>query len=755
MKEEQLRDLLNSMSLKEKVFQLVQIPGQYFLSGVADTGTKTDGRPTDEELALVGSTLGIFGAKTTADIQMQHLKRHPHHIPLLFMHDVVHGLRTAFPIPLALGASFSPELVKQCSAAAAAESAASGLHVTFAPMLDLVRDPRWGRVMESFGEDPFLNAKLGKASVEGFRGCDGKMPEKGRVASCIKHFAAYGAAEAGRDYTGADLGGRQLREFYLPAYREALNAGADMVMSSFNAIDGIPATGNEELLRSTLREAWGFEGVLISDWNSVGELATRGVCSDLRQAAKLAMHCGVDIDMCSFAYARHLEALVREGEITEAQLDSAVFRVLELKNRLKLFEDPLRGVTPAGEERTILSPVSRALARKAVCECSVLLKNTGKQPLLPIAPERKTAFIGPYVDSKELHGAWAVSTDPEDTVSIRQAAEEFARVQGRQFIFSKGCRMTCREDLGPKSEESAVMAFREDAFPPQIEISDDPMLKEAVAAAESAETVVACLGEHRLMSGEGASRGELTLPEDQLKLLRSLQLANRNIVSVIFTGRPLDLREVCALSRSVLLVWMPGTEGGNGILDLLTGSAEPGGRLSMSMPYCLGQVPVYYNHFNTGRPKAENTKIPYYVSAYIDIPNSPLFPFGYGLGYTDFSVSGFELGAEKAELRNAAEAGPVTVRAMVKNIGPRCGQTVVQLYMRRPSAEALTPVKELKAFQKLALDPGEERELVFTLGSDAFCHVSADGSLHADKGTYRFTVGLNSESEDWKSLELL
>ena len=755
MKEEQLRDLLNSMSLKEKVFQLVQIPGQYFLSGVADTGTKTDGRPTDEELALVGSTLGIFGAKTTADIQMQHLKRHPHHIPLLFMHDVVHGLRTAFPIPLALGASFSPELVKQCSAAAAAESAASGLHVTFAPMLDLVRDPRWGRVMESFGEDPFLNAKLGRASVEGFRGCNGKIPEKGHVVSCIKHFAAYGAAEAGRDYTGADISGRQLREFYLPAYREALKAGADMVMSSFNAIDGIPATGNEELLQATLRKDWRFEGVLISDWNSVGELAKRGVCSDLRQATKLAMHCGVDIDMCSFAYARHLEALVCAGEITETQLDSAVFRVLELKNRLCLFEDPLRGVTVAGEERTILSPVSRALARRAVCECSVLLKNTGKQPLLPIAPERKVAFIGPYVDSKELHGAWAVSADPEDTISIRQAAEKLARAQGRQFDFSNGCKMTCREDLGPKSEERSVMHFREDTIPPQIEITDNPLLNEAVAAAESAEIVVACLGEHRLMSGEGASRGELTLPEEQLKLLRSLQLANRNIVSVIFTGRPLDLREVCALSKSVLLVWMPGTEGGNGILDLLTGSAEPGGRLSMSMPYCLGQIPVYYNHFNTGRPKAENTKIPYYVSSYIDIPNSPLFPFGYGLGYTDFSVSGFELSVEKTGLRNDAEERPVIARATVKNIGPRRGQTVVQLYVRRPSVEALTPVKELKAFRKLALDPGEEKEIVFTIGFDAFCHVAADGKMHADKGKYRITIGLNSESEDWKLLELM
>lgn len=755
MKKEQLMELLNSMSLKEKVFQLVQIPGQYFLSGIADTGTKTDNSLTGEELALIGSTLGIYGLETTAEIQKRHMEEHPHHIPLLFMHDVVHGLRTAFPIPLALGAAFSPDLVKMCTSAAADESAASGLHVTFAPMLDLVRDPRWGRVMESFGEDPFLNAMLGRASVEGFRGGNGETPEKWRVASCIKHFAAYGAAEAGRDYTGADMSSRILRECYLPAYIEGVRAGADMVMSSFNAIDGVPATGNEKLLKETLRDAWNFDGVLISDWDSVGELVKRGVCSDLREAARLALNCGIDIDMCSFAYARHLEALVREGEVAKEQVDRATFRVLELKNRLGLFEDPFRGATSTVERKKILSTANRALARNAVCECSVLLKNAGEQPLLPLASESKVAFTGPYVESKELHSAWAVSTDPEDTVSIREAAEELALSQGRSFIFAEGCTMTCREDLGPKSEERMVKYYREDTIPMQSVTTDVNMLKEAVAAAENADTVVVCLGEHRLMSGEGASRGELTLPKQQLELLKSLHSANKNIVSVIFTGRPLDLREVCELSRSVLLVWMPGTEGGNGILDLLIGAAEPGGRLSMSFPYCVGQVPVYYNHFNTGRPKPKNTKVPYYVSAYIDIPNSPLFPFGYGLSYTSFSVSGIKLSAEKTALQDSGSFGEIKAFASVKNTGLRRGQTLIQLYVSRPFAEALAPVKELKAFRKLALDPGEEKMIEFTIGNEELGHMGSDGKMHVVKGEYRIAIGLDSETEEWISLKIV
>ncbi len=750
MNTEQLRELLNSMSLKEKVFQLVQIRGQSFDAQTEDTGTDTELILSKEERALAGSTLGVFGAEKTRAIQLSYMEKHPHHIPLLFMHDVIHGLRTAFPMPLGLGASFSPELVYRCAAAAAEESVASGLHVTFAPMLDLVRDPRWGRVMESFGEDPFLNGEFARAAVQGFRGGAAAAPAEGRIASCIKHFAAYGAAEAGRDYSGADISRYSLQAFYLPSYRKGVDAGTDLVMTSFNLVEGVPSSANEELLRRTLRENWGFDGVLISDWNAVGELVSHGVCRDLREAAKLAMQCGVDIDMCSLAYPRHLEALVADGEVGEDLLDAAVLRVLELKNRLGLFEDPFRGASPDREKRSILCAEHRALAREAVCESAVLLKNAGEAPPLPLSPSAGVLFAGPYVGSRELHSAWAVSADPSDAPSIRHAAEALSRSEGWRFRFEEGCPMTRREDLGPRTEEVSVLRFRQDlpAASGCSEAGKPQSLQQAAAAAEQADVVVACLGEHRLMSGEGASRGELTLPEPQLELLRGLHRANGNVVSVIFTGRPLDLREVCALSRSVLLVWMPGTEGGGGILDLLTGRAEPGGRLTMTVPYCVGQVPVYYNRPNTGRPKPEDTKVPRFISAYIDIPNSPLFPFGYGLGYTTFSVSAPKLSADHALLRDDGSPEPVTAGVVVRNTGSRRGQTVVQLYIRRPPAAPAAPVKELRAFRKVTLDPGEERAVDFQIGRDELCRIGADGACAVEKGDYRIWIGLDSETDN-------
>ena len=754
MNTEQLRELLNSMSLKEKVFQLVQVRGQSFDAQTEDTGTDTELILSKEERALAGSTLGVFGAEKTRALQQNYMEKHPHHIPLLFMHDVIHGLRTAFPMPLGLGASFSPELVYRCAAAAAEESVASGLHVTFAPMLDLVRDPRWGRVMESFGEDPFLNGEFARAAVQGFRGSSAS-PAEGRIASCIKHFAAYGAAEAGRDYSGADISRYSLQAFYLPAYRKGVDAGTDLVMTSFNLVEGIPSSANEELLRKTLRERWGFDGVVISDWNAVGELVSHGICADLREAAKLAMQCGVDIDMCSLAYPRHLESLVADGEISEDLLDAAVMRVLELKNRLGLFEDPFRGASPARESRSILCAEHRALAREAVCESAVLLKNAGETPLLPLSPSSRVLFAGPYVDSRELHSAWAVSANPSDASSIRHAAGTLSREEGWRFSFAEGCSMTFREDLGPRTEEDFVARFRQDLFPSVCsETGESKLLQEAAAAAEQADVVIACLGEHRLMSGEGASRGELTLPERQLDLLRALHRANRNVVSVIFTGRPLDLREVCALSRSVLLVWMPGTEGSSGILDLLTGRAEPGGRLTMTLPYCVGQVPVYYNRPNTGRPKPRDTKVPRFISAYIDIPNSPLFPFGYGLGYTSFSVSAPMLSADRAVLRGDGSPEPVTAGVVVRNTGSRRGQAVVQLYIRRPPAAPAAPVKELRAFRKISLDPGEERALDFQIGWDELSRIGVDGTCAAEKGDYQIWIGLDSDTDNCAALTL-
>lgn len=726
MKETEIKALLRDMSLEEKVNQMVQLMGIFYSKdkkGVV-TGPLAELGFTEETMDQAGSILGTYGARDLMEIQKKQMERQPHHIPMLFMMDVIHGMKTIFPMPLAQGATFEPELSRRCAAAAAREAAVSGLHVTFSPMVDLVRDARWGRVMESTGEDPYLNGQMAAAQVRGFQGED--MSEPGKVCACVKHFAAYGGATAGRDYNTVELSEHTLRDFYLPAYQAGVEAGVGMIMTSFNTVNGIPASTNRWLMRDILRQEMGFEGVLISDFAAIGETVVHGHSEDLEGAAKMAVEAGVDIDMMSKCYGGKLTSLVREGIVEEALVDECALRVLRLKNKLGLFENPYKDADPEMEKEVLLCPEHRALAREAAGKACVLLKNEGA---LPVDGSKRVAFVGPYTDCKYLNSSWAFIGDTKDCVTLREAAEEvFDRTR---TSFHPGAPMLTpgQDDVGKEILGEHTMAEAE------------AMIAEAVEAAGQAELVVLPLGEWYQQSGEAASRAMLDLPEIQMRLLRRVAEVNENLVVVLFCGRPLDLREVSRLAKAVLVAWLPGTEGGHGVMDVLTGRVNPSGKLPMSFPYCVGQVPVHYNEYSTGRPERLDPQ-DHFRSRYLDIPNTPLYPFGFGLSYTEFEISPVELSRESVTDREGITAG-----VTVKNVGTCAGTEVVQLYIRDIAASVVRPVKELKGFERVTLEPGEERRVEFSIQEPMLRFTRADGTFGSEPGKFHLWIGNSSAAE--------
>lgn len=727
MEKEKLRELLEDMSLEEKVGQTLQLMGAFYQSDAEGvlTGPARELGIGAEDIRLAGSILGTYGADTLKKIQKDYMEQQPHHIPMLFMMDVIHGMKTIFPMPLAQGATFEPELSGRCNEVAAKEAAVSGLHVAFSPMADLVRDARWGRVMESTGEDPYLNSLFTAAEVRGFQGED--LSEPYRVCACVKHFAGYGGAVAGREYNTVELCEHTFREFYLKAYQAGIDAGAGMVMTSFNTVNGIPATTNRQLMRDVLRGEMGFEGVLISDFSAILETVAHGYSENEEKAAEHAMKAGVDIDMMTGVYAANLAKLVREGTVEEALLDECVMRILELKNRLGLFENPYKDADSEKEKEFLLCEEHRKLAREAAGKSFVLLKNDG---LLPLNMEKKTAFIGPYTDCREIISSWAITGDAKDCITIREAAEEV-------FDASRTVYLPGSPVLGNDCE---LTGFAEAAPKKTAEEERQRMLREAVEAAKKAEIIIMPIGEHYLQSGEATSRAVLEVPEVQMELFREIAKVNDNIVVVLFNGRPLDLREISRTAKAVLEVWFPGTEGGHAIVDVLTGKMNPAGKLPMSFPYCVGQVPVSYNEYSTGRPNLPGMK-ERFKSKYIDIPNAPLYPFGYGLSYTEFEISPAELDSE--ELRDDKA---VTAKVTVKNTGKAAGTQVVQLYIQDVSASVVRPVKELKGFEKVSLNPGESREVSFTIDEPMLRFVRADGTVGSETGEFRVWIGDSSVS---------
>lgn len=706
---DKLTSLLKKMTLDEKIAQLMQLAPPFF------EGSKNEGQITgplasmnisNEGICNTGSVLGASGAEEVIRIQEAHLKKNRLGIPLIFMADVIHGYKTIFPVPLAIGCSWDLMLAEKSAGIAAKEAAAAGVHVTFAPMADLVRDPRWGRVMESTGEDPFLNSEFVKSFVRGFQGRD-LSADLQKVAACVKHFAAYGAPEGGRDYNTVNMSERQLRESYLPAYKAALDEGCEMVMTAFNTVDGIPATGNRKLMRDLLRNEWKFDGVLISDWGAVKEMLPHGVAEDEEEAALKAIQAGVDIEMMTTCYIDHLKGLIMQGKIDESLVDEAVLRILALKDKLGLFENPYRGADVALEQKLILCEDHRNAARELAAKSAVLLKNSG---VLPLNRNQRIALIGPFAEGDDLLGPWSWLGSKENAVKLSAGIAN--KIDSSLLKSVKGC---------------------------DIETGSEEQFRLALEAAEQADIIIMALGEDSDMSGEAGCRADIRLPFIQLQLAARLKELGKPIVAVLFNGRPLDLHGIWEHADAVVEAWYPGSEGGNAIADLLFGDVNPSGKLTMSFPYSVGQVPVYYNHFNTGRPQGAPDAQERYVSQYLDIPNEPLLPFGFGLSYTSFTYSDAGLSQQKISPNQT-----LTLSVSVENTGNIVGEEIVQLYIRDLSGEIVRPMKELKNFQKLMLLPGEKTLVSFVISEDQLRYYHADLTYKSDPGKFIAFVGTNS-----------
>ena len=702
-----LKALVSQMTLQEKADQLFQLTGNFFLASQADiTGPMTFFGLDEENLKNIGTILGTGGAETVIRIQEKHLSEDRNKIPMVFMRDIIHGYRTVYPIPLGMGASFDPELVEECSYMAAKESSVNGIQVTFTPMVDLSRDARWGRIMESCGEDPYLNSIMGAAQVKGFQGDDISKPD--RLATCVKHFAAYGACESGRDYNSVELSERALREYHFPSYKACIDAGTKMVMPSLSALNGITPIENKWLLRNVLRDEWGFNGLVISDWNAIGELMIQGLADGYKECARLAFEAGCDIEMMSPAYHKHLAELVREGKILEEDLDAAVLRFLEFKEELGLFDDPYHGADPVKEKEILLCPEHREIARRAACESSVLLKNDG---VLPFSKEvKKIALIGPFADTGSINGAWAGSGRDDECVTVKAGIERL--LPNAEITVISGC--------GANLDDNDTSGF-----------------EEAVSVAKEADAVVLCLGELQKYSGESCSRVDLRLPGVQEELAKEVSKVNNNSAVLLFNGRPLVLTDIVNDVHAILEMWMPGTEGGSAAASLLFGEANPSGKLSVSFPKSVGQCPIYYNYLRTGKRKDKPDGVfEAYRSNYLDCGNLPLFFFGEGLSYTEFVYESMTL--DKNELD---ENGEITVSVTVRNTGDRDGKEVVQLYLHDLVSQASRPVQELRGFEKVFLKAGESKTVTFKITEPQLRYHNFNCEYVSEKGDFTVSVG--------------
>lgn len=724
-----LNALLAQMTLDEKIGQLVQLSGEFFLDEPQLTvGPKAKLGITQTVVDNVGSVLNVSGAEKTRQIQRQHLQNSRLKIPLLFMADIIYGYRTVFPIPLALGCSWSPEQVRRCCKVAAKEAVSAGSHVTFAPMADLVRDARWGRCMESTGEDVWLNSQYVRASVEGFQY---GLERKEGLAACVKHFAGYGAPLAGRDYNTVDLSRQSLFEDYFPPFQAAIDAGCEMVMTAFNTLEGIPATANRWLLTTLLRERWGFSGITIADYAAVKELIAHGVAADEQEASALAFNAGLDIDMKTACYATALQPLIATGKVREEALNAAVMRVLRLKEKLGLFDDPYRGASTAREQEVFYHPDHLQLAREMAGKSMVVLKNNNHT--LPFDPATtRIALVGPYADNPDTLGLWAVYGEKSRCTTLKAALAEEAPAD--HLHVTQGCDLLL--DYRFLGEFGATHQIDETRC-----LSDDAREEErqrALAYARDADIVLLAMGEHMMQSGEAASRTDLHLPAHQVAFIQQIAQVAKKSVLLLFNGRPLVLTDVIDSVDAVIECWFPGIEGSRALVDILTGLRNPSGRLSMSFPYANGQVPVYYNALNTGRPLQHSDHSPRFVSKYLDCPNTPLFPFGYGLSWHQAALSGLVV---EPYLR---PGGSIAVRVTVGNLSTRAGCETVQLYLHDCVASIARPALQLKGFEQLELAAGESREITFHITEQEIAFYNAEGEPQLESGKFSLFVGLNS-----------
>jgi len=696
--------LLKRMTLEEKVGQLHQLSGRQMTGPGSE---KFADKLADIRAGRVGSMLNVKGVSETREIQALALQSRLK-IPLLFSLDVIHGYRTVFPVPLGEAASWDLDAIRQSAAVAAREAAASGIHWTFAPMVDIGRDPRWGRVMEGAGEDTYLGSQIAIARVKGFQG--EKLGALDRVMATAKHFAGYGAAVAGRDYNAADMSEQQLHEVYLPPFKAALDAGVATFMNSFNTLNGVPATANTMLQRELLKGKWGYKGFVVSDWASIKELVEHGYATDLAQAATQAINAGSDMDMEGYAYTRHLASQVKAGKVKESRVDEAVRRVLAKKFELGLFDDPYRYSDAAREQAVLSDPEHARIARDVARKSLVLLKN--ENAALPLRKDLKSlAVIGPLAEARrDLEGGWIVKSDESLVVSVAEGIRR--QLPNTRIVVAKGCDVACKDSAG---------------------------FAEAVLAARDAEAVLVVLGESWDMSGEAKSRSDIGLPGKQGALFDALAATGKPVVTVMMAGRPLIFDNVADKAAAILYAWFPGAQGGNAVADVLFGDYNPSGKLPMTFPRSMGQIPISYQQYRTGRPVVNEANI-VYRSAYIDSPNTPRYAFGHGLSYTSFAYG--DLAVSTPSMRKGEKA---SVRFTLTNTGRRAGAEVAQFYIRDKVASSVRPLMELKGFQKVSLAPGERRILSFAIDRDTLSFHDAKGELVAEPGAFELMVGTASD----------
>lgn len=715
-------NLMNKMTLREKIGQL----------NLPVAGNITTGQAKSSDVAAqitrgeVGGLFNLKGVKSIRELQKIAVENSRLHIPLIFGMDVIHGYETVFPIPLALSMTWDPAAVRTSAHLAATEAAADGISWTFSPMVDICRDARWGRMSEGNGEDPYLASVLAKAMVEGYQGTDLSAPNT--VMACVKHFALYGAVEAGREYNTADMSHNAMFNYYFPPYKAAADAGAGSFMAAFNTVDGVPATGNRWLLTDVLRKQWGFKGFVVTDYTGISEMQAHGM-GNLQQVAAMALNAGVDMDMVAAAFTGTLEKSLQEGKVTEASINQACRRILEAKYKLGLFDDPYRYLDEKRARKEIYSTDKRAEARRIAAESFVLLKNDGN--MLPLQKKGKIALIGPLANTAaNMPGSWSVAAVFSKYKTLLQAMRDAVGSRA-EVIYAKGSNICYDKEL----EARGSMFGREI----RDSRSDKEMLDEAVQAARQADVIVAAIGETSEFSGECSSRSDLTIFDAQKDLLTALKATGKPVVLVNFSGRPTVMNWENANFPAILNVWFGGSEAGDAICDVLFGDKVPSGRLTVSMPKSVGQIPIYYNHLNTGRPQPDGKPFEKFRSNYIDIDNNPLYPFGYGLSYTTFKYGPLQLDAT-----SMTADGQIKVTVPVTNTGSRDADEVVQLYLHDVVASIARPVKELKDFARISLRAGETRNVTFTITADKLKFYNSELQYVCEPGEFQIMVGPNS-----------
>jgi len=714
--------LMSKMTLDEKIGQL----------NLEVTGAPTTGSVVNEGIegkikaGQIGGMFGIWGADKIKAIQDIAVKNTRLHIPLIFGLDVIHGHETIFPIPLGISATWDMALIEQSARVAAKEATAEGLNWVFSPMVDIARDPRWGRISEGSGEDPWYGSQVAKAMIRGYQQNSMKNPDA--VMACVKHFALYGGAEAGREYNTVDMSLQKMYQDYLPPYKAALDAGAGSFMSSFNTINGMPATANKWLLTDLLRKQWGFKGFVVSDYTAVNELSNHGL-GDLQTVSALSLKAGIDMDMVGEGFLTTLKKSLQEGKIMQQEIDQACRRILEAKYKLGLFENPYKSIDESRETKDVLTAENRSFAKTIAEHSFVLLKNQGET--LPLKKLGTIALVGPLADNhSEMLGTWVIAGDPKKSVSVMEGVKNLVG-SNANILYARGANFTDDSML-------SVRAFALNGGQIKDTRSPQAMIDEAVETAKKADVVVAVVGESANMSGESSSRSDIDIPESQKELLKALAKTGKPLVIVLFNGRPLTLTWEDAHANAILDAWAPGTEAGNAIADVLFGNYNPAGKITATFPRNVGQIPIYYNHKNTGRPfkAGDGAK---FKSDYLDISNDPLYPFGYGLSYTTFSYSDVKL--NKTELK-----GDETLKATVTvtNTGKLAGEEVVQLYISDPVASISRSVKELKNYQKIMLQPGESKEVSFNVTTNDLKFYNNELVYNWEPGQFVVQIGTNS-----------